>query len=221
MTCRRAFFIVSQSFVSRAIILIDGSNIIGALGRAGLGYPALQPLLRHVLRNDDLVSARFYGNPPPTEPWAGRWKSFASANRHVAGLDWFQGYRQKITREEKAVDVAIAADLFHARITGSADKAVLIGGDGDHLYALQIAKELMPIHVYVIETQPTKLLAQMKIAFTVLHAADIIAARICDRQSGAPVPPEFAAPAGSPWLTPILTGAAGTVSNPPSIPEAE
>jgi NYN domain len=204
--------------VSRAIVLIDGSNVIGALGRAGLGYPALQPLLRHVLQNEDLVSARFYGNPPPTEPWAGRWKSFASANRHVARLDWFQGYRQKITREEKAVDVAIATDLFHACITGSADKAILIGGDGDHLYALQVAKAFIPIHVYVIETQPTKLLARMRIPFTVLRAADLVAARICDRPSGAPVPTECAAPAGSPWLTPILTGAAGAVSNPPSIP---
>ena len=204
--------------MSRAIVLIDGSNVVGALGRAGLGYPALQPLLEHVLQNDHLVSARFYGNPPPTEPWAGRWKSFASANRHVARLDWFQGYRQKITREEKAVDVAIATDLFHARIKGSADKAILIGGDGDHLYALQIAKDLIPVHVYVIETQPTKLLAQMKIPFTVLHAADLVAARICARPSGAPVPAQFAAPAGSPWLTPILTGAAGAVSHPPSIP---
>jgi NYN domain len=203
--------------VARAIVLLDGSNVIGALGRAGLGYPALQPLLRHVLRNDDLVSARFYGNPPPTEPWAGRWKSFASANRHVVGLDWFQGYRQKITREEKAVDVAIATDLFHAQIARIADKAILVGGDGDHLYAFKVAKELIPIHVYVIETQPTKLLTQMKIPFTVLHAADIVAAGICERPSGAPVPAKFAAPVGSPWLTPILTGAAGTVSNPPSI----
>ena len=95
--------------MTRVIVLIDGSNVIGALGRAALGYPALEPLLALVVQSDDLVAARFYGNPPPTEPWAGRWKSFMSANRHLAALDWFQGYRQRLTREEKAVDVAIVA----------------------------------------------------------------------------------------------------------------
>ncbi|MDB5071065.1 MAG: hypothetical protein JWM87_2176 [Candidatus Eremiobacteraeota bacterium] len=204
--------------MARVVVLMDGSNIIGAMGRAGLGYPALEPLLRCVVQDDHLVAARFYGNPPPTEPWAGRWKAFMSANRQVSGLDWFQGYRQKVTREEKAVDVAIVADLFHAHITGKAEKAIIIGGDGDHLYALQIAQRCIPIHVCLIETQPTKLLAQMKIPFTVLIADDIVSAGICDRPIGARVPSAFIAPIGTPWRTPIRTGAAGVVSIPPSIP---
>ena len=198
---------------------MDGSNVIGAMGRAGLGYPALEPLLAYVVQNDDLVSARFYGNPPPTEPWAGRWKAFMSANRHVVGLDWFQGYRQKHTREEKAVDVAIVTDLFHAHITGRAEKAIVIGGDGDHLYALHVARGCIALHVYVIETQPTKMLASMKIPFTVLTAGEIVAAGICERPERASVPTAFAAPAGKPWMTPVLTGAAGTISSPPSIPQ--
>jgi NYN domain len=203
--------------VARVVVLMDGSNVIGAMGRAGLGYPALARLLAHVVQNDDLVSARFYGNPPPTEPWAGRWKTFMSANRRVPKLDWFQGYRQKHTREEKAVDVAIVTDLFHAYIAGRADKAIVIGGDGDHLYALHVARNCIPLHVYVIETQPTKMLANMKIPFTVLTASEILAVGICDRPAGARVPAAHAATAGEPWMTPILTGAAGAVSNPPSI----
>lgn len=141
-----------------------------------------------------------------------------SANRHVSGLDWFQGYRQKHTREEKAVDVAIVTDLFHAHIAGMADKAIVIGGDGDHLYRLQVARGCIPLHVYAIETQPTKMLASMKIPFTVLTASEIVAAGICDRPEGARVPAAFAAPASDPWITPILTGAAGAVSKAPSIP---
>jgi len=165
------------------------------MGRAGLGYPALEPLLTRVVQKDDLISARFYGNPPPTEPWAGRWKA----------------------REEKAVDVAIVTDLFHAHIAGRADKAIVIGGDGDHLYALHVARGCIPLHVCVIETQPTKMLASMKIPFTMLIASEIVAAGICDRPAAAKVPAAFAAPAGYPWTTPILTGAAGAVSNAPSI----
>lgn len=30
--------------MARVIVLIDGSNVIGALGRTGLGYPALGPI---------------------------------------------------------------------------------------------------------------------------------------------------------------------------------
>ena len=205
--------------MARVVVLMDGSNVIGAMGRAGLGYPALAPLLAHVVQNDGLVSARFYGNPPPTEPWAGRWKAFMSANRRVPELDWFQGYRQKHTREEKAVDVAIVTDLFHAHIAGRADKAIVIGGDGDHLYAFQDARGCIPLHVYVIETQPTKILANMKIPFTALTASEIVAAGISDRPAGARVPVAFAAPASDPRITPILTGAAGAVSKAPSIPQ--
>jgi NYN domain len=207
-----------EARVARAIVLIDGSNIIGALGRAGLGYPALKPLLDLVVRNDDLAFARFYGHPPPTEPWAGRWKSFMSANRHVAGLDWFQGYRQKHTLEEKAVDVAIITDLFDAYIRRNAEKAILIGGDGDHLYGLRVAKRYLPIHVYVIDTQPTKLLARLKIGFTVLSVEDILSAGICNSPVGARVPGSFAAPHGHRWSTPIFTGPAASLSMPPSIP---
>jgi hypothetical protein len=147
--------------MARVIVLIGGSNVIGALGRTGLGYPALGPLLASVVQNDDLVSARFYGNPPPSEPWAGRCKALMSANRHVARLDWFQGYREKHTREETAVDVAIVTDLFHAHITGRAEKAIIIGGDGDHLHAFHVARAHIPLRVYVVETQPTKMLASM------------------------------------------------------------
>jgi hypothetical protein len=197
---------------------MDGSNVIGAMGRADLGYPALALLIPHVLHKDDLGSARFYGNPPPSEPWAGRWKAFMSANRHVRGLDWFQGYRSKRTGEEKAVDVAIIADLFDAYIAGSAEKAIVIGGDGDHLYGLQIARRYIPIHVYVIEGQPTRLLRYLKIPFTVLTRAAILTAGICDQPEGARVPAVFSACAGTPWSTPVLTGAAGTISNAPTAP---
>jgi hypothetical protein len=71
MACRRAFLFVARLNVARVVVLIDGSNVIGAMGRAGLGYPALEPLLARVAHGDDLISARFYGNPSPTEPWGG------------------------------------------------------------------------------------------------------------------------------------------------------
>jgi len=124
----------------RVAILIDGSNFIGSLYRADLGYPALAPLIADLAGADDLSYARFYGAPPPREPWRNRWHMFVAANRHVRGLDFFQGYRHASTAEEKAVDVALATDLLYGRIANHFDRVAVIGGDGDYVYALKIAK---------------------------------------------------------------------------------
>jgi len=204
--------------MTRVAVLIDGSNLLGALGRLDLGYPALRPLLTRVVGPDHLTFARFYGNPSPTEPWSRRWKAFVAANRHVERLDWFQGYRQKATRLEKAIDVAVAADLFDAHLSNRADKAVVLGGDGDHLYALKLASKYFPIRAFVVESQPTRMLARMRLRFTVLTRIELLALGIAQHGIGSPTVSAHAAPNGSPWLTPILTGAAGDPSPAPSIP---
>jgi hypothetical protein len=119
--------------MGRVAILIDGSNLIGSLDRAELGYPALQPLIEYLRESDDLSYARFYGAPPIRQPWRGRWRAFIAANRHVEGLDFFAGYRHASDGREKAVDVALATDLLYGIIANHFDRVVVIGGDGDHV----------------------------------------------------------------------------------------
>jgi hypothetical protein len=134
----------------RVAILIDGSNFIGSLYRADLGYPALAPLIAYLAGADALSYARFYGAPPPREPWRHRWRAFTAANRHVRGLDFFQGYRHASSGEEKAIDVALATDLLYGKIANHFDRVAVIGADGDYVYALKVAKTVVGIRVHLI-----------------------------------------------------------------------
>ena len=107
--------------MSRVANLIDGSNVLAQLDRCGLGYPALAPLIAWIQGNDALVYARFYSAPQLVEPYQARWQTFRAANRHICGLDFFQGYRDAGNRE-KVIDVALAVDLIY-------------GGANDHFAA--------------------------------------------------------------------------------------
>jgi hypothetical protein len=115
----------------RVAVLVDGSNLLGALGRADLGYPALAPLLEAIRDSDQVVTVRFYGAPPPQPVWRARFQQFLDANRHL-DMEFFLGYRSQRTGEEKAIDVALAIDLLDGAHRGAFDRAAIVGGDGDH-----------------------------------------------------------------------------------------
>ena len=197
--------------MGRVAVLIDGSNFIGSLYRADLGYPALAPLIAYLAGPDDLSYARFYGAPPLRQPWQHRWRSFVAANRHVEGLDFFQGYRHASTGEEKAVDVALATDLLYGKIANHFDRAAVIGEDGDHVYALKIAKTVIRLHVYLVGSF-SRGLADAHVPFTVLRRGDFIARGICDPFAGAPVPVAHRAPLGSSTKAVTLRGSRAIAS---------
>ena len=104
----------------RVAILIDGSNFLAQLEDCDLGYPALKPLIARLQGSDELAYARFYGAPPQMREYQARWQAFRDANRHILGLDWFQGYRN-IDGQEKAIDVALAVDLIYGCKTNHFD----------------------------------------------------------------------------------------------------
>ena len=196
------------SFRGRALrvgILIDGSNFIASLYRAKVGYPALGVLFDLLRGTDEVTLGRFYGAPPMREPWAGRWKSFVSANRHLARLEFFQGYRHKSTDEEKVIDVALATDLLYGHSANMFDRAVVVGGDGDHIYALKAARKFLPIRVFLLDPH-TRGLAAARIPYTLLNAADLVRYGICDPGEGAPVPAAHRAPVGSASVSRIQHG---------------
>ncbi len=201
----------------RVAILIDGSNLVGALGRADLGYPALGPLLEILRGQDQLVFARFYAAPPPEEPWKGRFLAMQRANRHIAGLEFFQGYRTP-DREEKVIDVALGVDLVIGIAENRFDRVDVVGGDGDHLYPIKLAHEKIGgrLRVHLAPGQRLYALGQARIPFTAWSAQQFLNAGIVDEGRSAPVPVAAAAPSSAPWTTPILTGAFGAVTNPPA-----
>jgi hypothetical protein len=62
------------------------------------------------------------------------------ANRHIIGLEFFQGYRSR-NREEKVIDVALGVDLIDGIAQNRFDRVAIVGGDGDHLYPIKLAHE--------------------------------------------------------------------------------
>jgi hypothetical protein len=196
--------------MGRVAVLIDGSNFIGTLYRADLGYPALAPLIAYLAGIDDLSYARFYGAPPPREPWKNRWQQFVAANRHVRGLDFFQGYRHASNGEEKAVDVALATDLLYGKIANHFDRVAVIGEDGDHVYALKVAKTVMSLRVYLIDSF-SRGLADARVPFTVLQPEELIARGICNPRAGSPVPTAHSAPPGTNKVAVVLRGSRGSL----------
>jgi len=198
-------------------VLIDGSNLISSLARAGLGYPALTPLLCQLSGSDQLVFARFYASPPPKEPWKSRFQAMQRANRHVPGLEFFQGYRSA-NGQEKVIDVAMGVDLISGVDSGAFERVVVVGGDGDHLYPVKLAHAKLgnALRVHLAPGQRLDALGRARIPFTTWTVGDCVSAGIADLGAYAPVPSAFTASATAPWATPILTGAFGEPIRPPA-----
>jgi uncharacterized LabA/DUF88 family protein len=177
----------------RVGLFIDGSNLLSSLARIGLGYPNLRRLLDHLIAGDSLVHARFYGAPPVNAP-AGRsqinyyahWMRFVAAQRTVPVLDSYHGYRDKLGKE-KSVDVALAVDLLFGACRRIFDRAIVVGGDGDHQYAVEVAKTLAPL-VVVIEGQRYSGMKRTGVNIRELKRADIVKLGICANGSLAPTP---------------------------------
>jgi uncharacterized LabA/DUF88 family protein len=191
----------------RLAILIDGSNFLAQLDACDLGYPALEPLLERLRERHDLVYARFYSAPQSIDPFRANWQAFRSANRHVAKLDWFQGFRNR-EGGEKAIDVALAVDLVYGCAYNHFDRAVVIGGDGDHSYAFKVANTIRGrVFVYLMPNQPSEILRDLGVRYRYFRIADLLAWEICERGRQAAVPLSGKAPPGHADITPRLTGA--------------
>lgn len=193
--------------MARIAVLIDGSNFLSQLDACGLGYPALAPLLRWIAGSDELVFARFYSAPYITRAHGARWQAFQDANRHIPELQFFHGYRNSVG-EEKAIDVALAVDLIYGCCNNHFDKVVVIGGDGDHIYALKVARSLGRwLRVFLMPQQHHQDFTAAGIAFTHITVADLEQREICDRGSQVGVPLKHRAASGSPQLALRLRGA--------------
>jgi uncharacterized LabA/DUF88 family protein len=195
--------------MARVAVFIDGSNLLGQVEACFLSYPALEPLIKFLRRGDDLAYAGFYSAPQIREPFRSQWNRFQSANRHLSGLTFFMGYRDNNNRE-KAIDVALAVDLIDRCHRRDFDRAVVVGGDGDHPYALNVARGLCNrLEVWLMPNQPSGALRAS--GFNVKHfeIATLCALGVCERSRFGSVPAIHAAPAGSPAVAIRLRGAFG------------
>jgi hypothetical protein len=167
--------------------------------------------------DDDLAFARFYAAPPPEEPWKRRFLAMQRANRHIAGLEYFQGYRTP-NGKEKVIDVALSVDSIDGIAENRFDRVAIVGGDGDHLYALKVAhkKHRARLRVHLAPGQRNYALGKARIPFTAWSSEQSVAAGIADRGAESPVPAASAAPSAAAWIAQNRTGTFGTLTPPPA-----
>jgi uncharacterized LabA/DUF88 family protein len=162
-------FLFDMHHRRRVAILIDGSNFVNCLARAFLGFPALQPFLNALVEeNDELTFARFYYAPLKNQPYRAYWQRFESANRYVPKLEFWHGRRDEEDRE-KEVDVALAVDLIHGASHNAFDHAVIVGGDGDHRYAIEVASRMKSVFVVLVEGQKASAVRRLAYVTAKLH----------------------------------------------------
>ncbi len=167
-------------------ILVDGSNFLNELDRAGLGFPALEPLMRLLSDPDDLLFAHFYAAAPRRDsvPHYQNWQRFTAANRNVKKLRFVPGYRN-ISGKEKGVDVALSVDLTIGACHKQFDRAVVVTADGDMKYAIERAVRYlkMPVTVALIDGMTyaglAKSFARQGATIFPLRVADLVGLKIC------------------------------------------
>ena len=110
--------------------------------------------------------------------------------------------------KEKAIDVALAVDLILGCSLKHFDRAIVIGGDGDHTYAFKIARDLgMNLCVYLMPNQIANDLKHLRITSRYLEVRDLLTWEVCERGVQAGVPLRHKAPPGHPDITPRYRGA--------------
>lgn len=68
------------------------------------------------------------------------------------------------------MDVALAVDLVLGAAHDTYDFAIIVGGDGDHRYAVQIASTMKPVLVVLVESQQASWVRRMASTEKDLHA---------------------------------------------------
>jgi uncharacterized LabA/DUF88 family protein len=122
-----------QTDRGRVVVFIDGANLFYAAAHLGIGIDYLK-LLQHLVVNGRLLHAFFYTGVDPTN------------DKQHKFLLWMQrnGYRvitkpitQFMDGSKKAnLDVEIAVDMV--RLANYLDTAVLVSGDGDFTYVVNM-----------------------------------------------------------------------------------
>jgi uncharacterized LabA/DUF88 family protein len=204
----------------RVSIFVDGNNFLNKLYGCDVGAPALAPFVASIVGSgDDLVEARFYAAPPAYQPFTRRFAGMQAANRHVAGLEFFHSYRRPDNRE-KGIDTALTTDLIKGACRDAYDRAAVVSGDGDLIYAIDTARRLVEgeVRVHLLPGQKIHdAWTTSGVPITRWSRKELLAAGIVQEKTDSPVPPRFAAPRGSHWRARVFAGPlAEQIKGPPA-----
>ncbi len=139
----------------RISLYIDGTNLFA--GQYDLFGPkrvlSFRALLGDIKKHYPVSKVYFYASYTPRKPKR-RPDAFFTCEalfyrdvRSVSGLVFYKGHRSPTSGKEKGVDVHLALDMVKDAFTKQYDEAVIMTGDADLIYAVEIVKRLgYPMH---------------------------------------------------------------------------
>lgn len=90
--------------------------------------------------------------------------------RNTKKLTFYQGYRSPTSKKEKGVDVHLAVDMVKDAFLNNCSQAIIISGDADFEYPVEILKELkIPVYAVFIPNRFSLAIAYKCIIPTVLN----------------------------------------------------
>lgn len=139
----------------RISLYIDGTNLFA--GQYDLFGPkrvlSFRALLGDIKKYYPVSKVYFYASYTPRKPKRRPEAFFASEAifyrdvRSVPGLIFYKGHRSPTSGKEKGVDVHLALDMVKDAFTKRYDEAVIMTGDADLIYAVQIVRRAgLPVY---------------------------------------------------------------------------
>jgi len=138
--------------LGRAVVLIDNGYLSAVLrdefGEPRIDYLRLSEIIcegYHRLRTYVYDCLPYQGNPPTTEQkelYAGKIKFFNALQKLPSFEPRFGKQRPRAGGYiQKGVDILLAVDLVRLSSKGQIQKAFLVGGDGDYVPVVKVAKD--------------------------------------------------------------------------------
>lgn len=140
----------------RIHLFVDGTNLF--VGQNELFGPKtflpFPVFLSEIKRLFPVTKIYFYASYMPKAKIGHQFRRFASLEvqfyrqvRTTPHLTFFKGYRSPTSGKEKGVDVHLAVDIVKGAFLREYDEAVIMTGDADLIYPLELVKSQgIPIH---------------------------------------------------------------------------
>lgn len=144
----------------KCVLYVDGSNLFGGLTEL-LGFGAhinFRPFLAEIKKDFQINETRFYGTymkidaskPVSYKAHIMAQKAFFDSAKNSPGVTFIKGHFSG-SGKEKGVDVKLAVDMTVGAYKGDYDEAIIMTGDADLRYAVEVAKGFgKPVHMAAI-----------------------------------------------------------------------
>ena len=162
---------------SKTNLYIDGTNLfVGLVELFGFkNFPKFSAILKDI--NEVIKIDRIFFYASYTLPTNKKYKDsiatevkFYKQVRETPNLTFYKGHRSPTSGKEKGVDVHLAIDITKDAFQRKYNQAVIMTGDADLVYAIEIAKsQNIPVHAIFLPNRFSRGIAHTANTATILN----------------------------------------------------